>query len=125
MMCFDRSLKLHGTYREILFIAPKGEQLKYVLQLVFLVTNNAIKYEAMTHRLYVAIPLEIKWLMIYGDSLVAISQVNKDQDNSTETMGNYSVVVQEIEDKFEGLEFHHIEQDHNIADDKLSKPGST
>jgi ribonuclease HI len=78
MMCFDRSLKLHGTYGEILFIAPKGEQLKYVLQLVFSVTNNAIKYEAMTHRLYVAIPLEIKWLMVYGDSLVAISQVNKD-----------------------------------------------
>jgi hypothetical protein len=29
-----------------------------------------------------------------------------------------------LEDKFEGLEFHHIERDHNAAADALSKLGS-
>jgi hypothetical protein len=30
-------------------------------------------------------------------------------------MGNYCAAVRKIEDKFEGLEFHHIEGDRNAA----------
>jgi hypothetical protein len=40
-------------------------------------------------------------------------------------MGNYYAAVRKIEDKFEGLEFHHIERDHNAAADVLSKLGSS
>jgi hypothetical protein len=46
--------------------------------------------------------------MVYGDSLVVISQVNKDWDCSTELMSNYCATIRKVEDKFEGLEFHHI-----------------
>jgi hypothetical protein len=40
-------------------------------------------------------------------------------------MDNYCVAVQEMQDKFEGLEFHHMERDHNAAADALSKLGSS
>ena len=40
-MYFDGSLKLQGADVEILFITPRGEQLKYALQLLFLASNNA------------------------------------------------------------------------------------
>jgi hypothetical protein len=30
-------------------------------------------------------------------------------------MGKYCAVVRKIEDKFEGLEFHHIETDNNTT----------
>jgi hypothetical protein len=40
-------------------------------------------------------------------------------------MGNYCAIVRKIEDKFKGLEFHHIERDHNAAADTLSKLGSS
>jgi hypothetical protein len=40
-------------------------------------------------------------------------------------MGKYCAVVQKIEDKFEGLEFHHVERDRNAAADALSKLGSS
>jgi hypothetical protein len=40
-------------------------------------------------------------------------------------MGKYYTTVQKIEDKFEGLEFHHVERDHNAAADALSKLGSS
>jgi hypothetical protein len=40
-------------------------------------------------------------------------------------MGKYCAAVRELEDKFEGLEFHHMERDHNAADDALSKMGSS
>jgi hypothetical protein len=56
---------------------------------------------------------------------VVISQINKDWDCSTDSMGKYCTTVQKLEDKFEGLEFHHVERDRNAAVDALSKLGSS
>jgi hypothetical protein len=39
-------------------------------------------------------------------------------------MNRYCAVVRKLEDKFESLEFHHMERDHNAATDALSKLGS-
>jgi hypothetical protein len=38
-------------------------------------------------------------------------------------MGKYCAIVQQIEDKFEVLEFHHVERDCNVAADIMSKLG--
>jgi ribonuclease HI len=46
--------------------------------LLFPASNNAAEYEALTHRLSIAVSLDIKKLMVYGDSLVVISHINKD-----------------------------------------------
>jgi ribonuclease HI len=120
-MYFDGSLKLQGAGAGILFIAPRGEQLKYALQLLFPASNNAAEYEALVHRLSIAVSLDIKKLMVYGDSLVVISQINKDWDCSSNSMGKYCAAVQKLENMFEGLEFHHVERDRNAATDALSK----
>jgi hypothetical protein len=75
--------------------------------------------------LNIAVSLGVKRLMVYGDSLVVISQINKDWDCSTDSMGKYCTAVRKLEDKFEGLEFHHVERDRNTAADALSKLGSS
>jgi ribonuclease HI len=124
-MYFDCSLKLQGAGAGILFIAPGGEQLKYALQLLFPSSNNAAEYEALIHGLNIAISLGIKRLMVYGDSLVVISRINKEWDCSNDSMGKYCTAVRKLEDKFEGLEFHHVERDRNKAADTLSKLGSS
>jgi ribonuclease HI len=124
-MYFDGSLKLQGAGAGIIFIALGGEELKYALQLLFLASNNAAEYEGLVHGLSVAVSLGIKKLMVYGDSLVVINQINKDWDCSTDSMGKYCVAVQKLEDKFEGLEFHHVERDLNAAADALLKLGSS
>jgi ribonuclease HI len=124
-MYFDGSLKLQGASAGILFIAPGGEQLKYALQLSFSASNNAAEYEALIHGLNIAISLAIKRLMVYGDSLVVISQINKDWDCSIDSMGKYYTAIRKLEDKFEGPEFHHVERDRNAAADSLSKLGSS
>jgi ribonuclease HI len=124
-MYFDGSLKLQGVGAGILFIAPGGEQLKYALQLLFPASNNAAEYEALIHGLNIAVSLSIKKLMVYGDSLLVISQINKDWDCSANSMGKYYATVRKLEDKFEGLEFHHVERDRNAAADALSKLGSS
>jgi ribonuclease HI len=124
-MYFDGSLKLQGAGAGILFTAPGGEHLKYALQLLFPASNNATEYEALIHGLNIAISLGIKRLMVYGDSLVVISQINKEWDCSNDSMGKYCTAVRKLEDKFEGLEFHHVERDRNTAADVLSKLGSS
>jgi hypothetical protein len=40
-------------------------------------------------------------------------------------MGKYYTTVWKLEDKFEGLEFHHVERNRNTAADVLSKLGSS
>jgi hypothetical protein len=50
-MYFDGSLKLSGGGAGVLFISPKGEQLKYVFQILFEVSNNEAEYEALLHGL--------------------------------------------------------------------------
>ena len=72
-MYFDGSLKLGGGAC-VLFISPKGEQLKYVFQILFEVSNNEAEYEALLHGLRLAISLGIKRFLIYGDSLLVVQQ---------------------------------------------------
>jgi len=77
-MYFDGSLKLEGGGAGVLFISPKGEQLKYVLQILFEVSNNEAEYEALLHGLRLAISLGIKRLLVFGDSIIVVQQVNKE-----------------------------------------------
>jgi ribonuclease HI len=42
----------------------------------------------LIHGLNIAISLGVKRLMVYGDSLVVISQINKEWDCSSDSMGN-------------------------------------
>jgi ribonuclease HI len=92
---------------------------------LFPTSNNAAEYEALIHGLSIAVSLVNKKLMVYGDSLVVISQINKDWDCSTDSMGKYCASMRKLEDKFEGLEFHHMERDRNMEADALFKLGSS
>jgi ribonuclease HI len=124
-MYFDGSLKLEGVGAGVLLISLKGEQLKYVLQIFWKVSHNEAEYKALLHGLRLAISLGIKRLLVYGDSVVVINQVNKSWDRNKENMDAYYLEVRKLENKFYGLEFHHVVRDNNVAADVLSKLGST
>jgi ribonuclease HI len=72
-----------------------------------------------------AISLGIKRLLVYGDSLLVIKQINKEWDCNKETMDSYVQEVRKLENKFFGLQIHHVVQEHNVGADILSKIGST
>jgi ribonuclease HI len=124
-MYFDGSLKLEGVGAWVLLISPTGEQLKYVLQIFWKVSNNEAEYEALLHGLRLAASLGIKRLLVYDDSAMVINQVNKSWDRNKENMDAYCLEVRKLENKFYGLEFHHVVRDNNVAADVLSKLGST
>jgi ribonuclease HI len=124
-MYFDGSLNLEGAGAGALLISPMGEQLKYVLQIFWKVSNNEAEYEAPLHGLRLAASLGIKRLLVYDDSAVVINQVNKSWDRNKENMDAYCLEVRKLENKFYGLEFHHVVRDNNVAADVMSKVGST
>jgi ribonuclease HI len=124
-MYFDGSLKLEGAGAGVLLISPTGEQIKYVLQIFWKVSNNEAEYEALLHGLRLVASLGIKRLLVYGYSAVVINQVNKSWDRNKENMDAYCLEVRKLETKFYGLEFHHIVRDNNVAADILSKLSST
>jgi ribonuclease HI len=122
---FDGSLNLEGAGSGVLLLSPTGEQLKYVLQIFWKVSNNKAEYEALLHGLRLAASLGIKRLLVYGDSAVVINQVNKSWYRNKENMDAYCLEVRKLENKVYGLEFHHVVRDNNVAADVLSKLGST
>jgi ribonuclease HI len=124
-MYVDGSLKLDGNGARVLFISPRGEQLKYVLLILWEVSNNEAEYEALLHGLRWVISLGIKRLLVYGDSLLVVQQVNKEWDYNKETMDAYVKEVRKLENKFSDLEVHHVVQEYNVGADILSKLGST
>jgi ribonuclease HI len=124
-MYFDGSLKLEGAGAGALLISAKGEQLKYILQIFWKVSNNEAEYEALLHGLRLTISLGIKRLLVYGDSAVVINQVKKSWDRNKENMDAYCLEVRKLENKFYGLEFHYVVLDNNVVADVLSKLGST
>jgi ribonuclease HI len=125
VMYFEGSLKLEGAGAGVLLISPKGEQLKYVLQIFWKVSNNEAEYEALLHGLRLTISLGVKRLLVYGDSAVVMNQVNKFWDRNKENMDAYCLEVRKLKNKFYGLEFHHVVRDNNVAAGVLRKLGST
>jgi ribonuclease HI len=122
-MYFDSSLKLGGGGAGVLFIRPRGKQLKHVFRILFKVSNNEAEYEALLHGLCLTISLGIKRLLIYVDSLLVVQQVNKEWDINKDTMDAYVMEIRKLEKKFSGLEIHHVVRDNNVGTDVLSKLG--
>jgi ribonuclease HI len=123
-MYFDSSLNLEGAGACVLFISPQDDHLKYVLLIHDKASNNGARYEALIHGLHIVVSLGIKQLITYDDSKVVIDQVNKACDIKKDSMNAYYTEVRKLEDHFEGLEFHHVSHDNNVAADILSKLGS-
>ena len=96
-MYFDGSLKLGRGGAGVLFISPRGEQLKYIFQILFEVSNNEAEYEALLRGLRLAISIGIKRLLVYGDSLLVVQQVNKEWDINKETMDAFVAEIRKLE----------------------------
>jgi ribonuclease HI len=120
-MYFDSSLKHEGGGARVLLISPKGEQLKYVFQILFEVSTNKTEYEALPHGLRLTVSLGIKRLLVYGDYLLVVNQVNKEWDVNKDTIDVYITEIRKLENKFSGLGIHHVIRDNNLGVDVLLK----
>jgi ribonuclease HI len=67
-MYFNRSYTLKGAGANVMLIPHEGEILKYVVQLEFPATNNIVEYEGLVTGLRLAKDLDLRQLLIRGDS---------------------------------------------------------
>jgi ribonuclease HI len=74
VMYFDESYTLKGAGAGVVLIPPKGDILKYIIQLEFSVTNNIAEYEGLVTGLRLAKELGIQRLLIRGDSQLLAKQ---------------------------------------------------
>jgi ribonuclease HI len=123
-MYFGGSLKLGGAGAIVYFICPRCEQLKYVVQILFEVSNNEAEYEALLHGLHLVVSLGIKRLLVYNDSLLVVQQVIKEWDVNKDNMDAYIAEICKLKNKLSGLEIYHVIRDNNVGADVLSKLGS-
>ena len=107
-----------------MLVSPRGDKLRYVLQIHFDSSNNEAEYEALLYGLRMAISFGIRCLMVYGDSDLVVNQVMKEWDVRSPAMTGYFNVVRKLEKKFEGIDLHHIPRLKNQAADDLAKIGS-
>ena len=101
-MHFDGSKMRTGLGAGIVLTSPKGDKLKYVLQVHFAASNNVAEYEALIHRLRLAKELGIRQILCYGDSDLVVQQSSGDWDANDANMASYRFFIQQLSGYFEG-----------------------
>ena len=97
-----------------MLISPKGDKLKYVLQMKFSTpSNNEAEYEALIHGMRMAKNCGATRLMIYGDSYLVVQQTMKQCDAIADNMIAYRELYNQLEGLFDGCELRHIGRESN------------
>jgi ribonuclease HI len=122
---FDGSARSKRVGAGVVLIDPRGEQLKYMVHLNFEATNNMAEYEALIFGLTVALSLEVRELLVKGDSQLVIRQVRGECCCNNPQLAAYLIHVKRLEKDFDVLELQHVPREGNSVADALSASAST
>ena len=75
---FDGAVNNRGAGLGVILVTLEGETIPMAKKLDFKVTNNMAKYEACIYGVKAALAAGAKDLLVCGDSLLVISQANKE-----------------------------------------------
>ncbi|XP_074283146.1 uncharacterized protein LOC141607689 [Silene latifolia] len=118
---FDGESSSMGYGVGILLISPKGEHVPVSIKLYFLATNNVAEYEACLLGLRSAISLNIKKLLVHGDSSLVVNQVTGSWKIKSDSLAPYQAKIEELEKYFEEIHYVHLPREENQFADTLSK----
>ncbi|XP_051221267.1 uncharacterized protein [Lolium perenne] len=122
---FDDSKLKKGLGADVVLTSPKGDQLKYVLQIHFRASNNVAEYEALVHGFKVEKEVRVCQIICYGDAYLVVQPSSGDWDAKDANMASYRFHMQQVAGFFEVCEFHHVPRADNEAADTLSPLGSS
>ncbi|XP_058725772.1 uncharacterized protein LOC131597070 [Vicia villosa] len=126
----DEDIMLVTDYEEpgngigAVIISPEGGHTPFTARLCFDCTNNMAEYEACIMGLKAAIDLRIKFLEVYGDSALVISQVKGEWDTKHPNLIPYKEHVLTLIPYFEEITFEHIPREENQLADALATMSS-
>ena len=107
-MVFDGSSNTPGNGIGAMIISPKGCHMPFTFKLCFDCTNNMAKYEACIMGIKAAIDMGIKFLDVYGNSTLVISQVKGEWDTKHPNLIPYREHVLTLMSYFKEITFEHI-----------------
>src|SRR3954469_6469948 len=97
-MFFDGSKRKQGAGAGVVLISPKGEKLKYILQVNFdKASNNEAEYESLLHGIRMAKACGATRLIIYGDFNLVVQQTMKDFEVVADNMSAYQKLYDILE----------------------------
>ena len=89
-------------------------------KLDFKVTNNMAEYEACIYGVEAALAAGAKDLLVYGDSLLVISQANEEREVKEERLKLYNGYLKTLMKGFDKCLFIHLSRDENQMVDALA-----
>ena len=92
-MHFDGSKMRTGLGAGIVLTSPKGDKLRYMLQIHFAASNNMAKYEPLIHGPRLAKEISIRQILCYGNSDLVVQQSSGDWDAKDANMASYRFLV--------------------------------
>ena len=110
---FDRAINNRGAGLGVILVMPKGETIPMAKNLDFKVTNNMAEYEACIYGVEVALAAGAKDLLVYGDSLLIISQANEEWKVKDERLKPYNGYLKMLMKGFDKCLFIHLPRDEN------------
>ena len=109
-----------GAGLGVILVTPEGKTIPMAKKLDFKVTNNMAEYEACIYRVEAALTAGAKDLLVYGDSLLIISQANKEWEVKEERLKPYHGYLKTLIKGFDKCLFIHLSRDENQMADALA-----
>ena len=102
-----------------MIVSPKGFHTPFTARLCFDYNNNMAEYEACIMGIKAAIDRRMKFLYVYGDSALVISQIKGEWDMKHPNLIPYREHVLTLILYFEEITFKHIPREENQFEDTL------
>src|SRR4051812_7139334 len=93
-MHFYGSKMMTGLGVGIILTSPKGDKLRYMLQIHFAASNNVVEYEVLVHGIKLAKEIGIRRILFYGDSDLVVQKCTGTWDAKDANMASYRFLVQ-------------------------------
>ena len=117
---FDGAVNNRGTGLEVILVMPEGETIPMAKKLDFKVTNNMAEYEACIYGVEAALAIGANDMLVYGDSLLVISQANEEWEVKEEKLKPYICYLKALMKMFTKCLFIHLSRDENQMADALA-----
>jgi ribonuclease HI len=122
---FDGSSRKQGADAGVVLLAPHGNQIKYMVYLYFMTTNNMIEYEALLFGLSTTLSLGVRQLLMKEVSQLIVKQVKGDCSYNDPQLATHLLHACKLEKDFEVLDLQHIPRAENAVADDVSAKSST
>ncbi|XP_070036821.1 uncharacterized protein [Nicotiana tomentosiformis] len=119
-MFFDGAVNAKGVGIGAILISPTGQHYLATVRLRFFCTNNTAEYEACIIGMNMAVDLDVKELLIMGDSDLIIRQAQGEWETRDIKLFPYMQYVEDLSKRFKSLEFRYIPRFHNELADALA-----